>query len=300
MHLEVIPSPWSNRLSENSQSPAGVIVKTEKDLKRRGMNSLVWENAYQEETLFYHDSVLTLSESTATLRLEENTEIHLAENTLVTIEPLDKNAGSEIRLKFTRGDLRAKNPSGLTKIETDQWTLDLSRGSEVALRQKGDKNFEVEVVKGQLDFQTENGTTSFNQNQVVNIENNQVSKTSEIANDIKFQGPAYERVYSLSSISQIPVSWQGQAEKIEITAIGDEENSEKIVTSLKSTDLNLAPGRYALRLVDKNKVSEVKEIEIWKAPSLHLLAPAPRDRLRTHEDVTLIWSFIPEAQSYKW
>lgn len=157
MHLEVIPSPWSNRLSENSQSPAGVIVKTEKDLKRRGMNSLVWENAYQEETLFYHDSVLTLSESTATLRLEENTEIHLAENTLVTIEPLDKNAGSEIRLKFTRGDLRAKNPSGLTKIETDQWTLDLSRGSEVALRQKGDKNFEVEVVKGQLDFQTENG-----------------------------------------------------------------------------------------------------------------------------------------------
>lgn len=299
MHLEVIPSPWSNRLSENSQSPAGVIVKTEKDLKRRGMNSLVWENAYQEETLFYHDSVLTLSESTATLRLEENTEIHLAENTLVTIEPLDKNAGSEIRLKFTRGDLRAKNPSGLTKIETDQWTLDLSRGSEVALRQKGDKNFEVEVVKGQLDFQTENGTTSFNQNQVVNIENNQVSKTSEIANDIKFQGPAYERVYSLSSISQIPVSWQGQAEKIEITAIGDEENSEKIVTSLKSTDLNLAPGRYALRLVDKNKVSEVKEIEIWKAPSLHLLAPAPRDRLRTHEDVTLIWSFIPEAQSYK-
>lgn len=299
MHLEVIPTPWSQKLSDHSLSPAGTIVRTEKDLKRRGMNSLVWENAYPEETLFYHDSVLTLSESTATLRLEENTEIHLAENTLVTIEPLDQSASSEIRLKFMRGDLRAKNPTGLAKIETDQWTLDLSRGSEVSLRQRGDKNFEVEVIKGQLGFKTEDGTQSFNQNQVLNIQNNQVAKTSEIANDIKFQGPAFERIYSMNPISQIPVAWQGQAEKIEITSIGNDENSEKIVSSLKNTDLNLAPGRYALRLVDKDKVSEVKEIEIWKAPALHLLSPAPRDRLRTEEDINLIWSFIPEAQSYK-
>ena len=299
MHLEVLPSPWHHSLSQNSQKPAGSIVRTEKDLKRRGLNSLVWENALKDETLFYHDSVLTLSESTATLLLEENTEIHLSENTLVTIEPMSASAQSEIRLKFSRGDLRASNPNGTAKIETDEWTLDLSKGSEVALRQRGDKNFEVEVVKGKLDFQKDNATTSFNENQVLNITNNQVSKTSEIASDMNFQGPSFERVYSNDLISQIPIEWKGMAEKIQVSAAGGTDPFEKTVSSLSKTDLALAPGRYTLRLMDKNKVSSVKEIEIWKAPPIHLLSPSPRDRLKTNQDIALIWSFIPEARSYK-
>lgn len=299
MHLEVLPSPWQRNHSQNLQKPAGSILRAEKDLKRRGMNSLVWENAYPDETLFYHDSVLTLSESTATLKLEQDTEIHLSENTLVTIEPQTQNSLAEIRLKFSRGDLRAKNSSGLAKIETERWTLDLSKDSEIALRQQGNKNFEVEVVKGTLDFQQDNQSKSFSENQVLSIKNNQILRTAQIASDIQFQGPSFERVYTNHSISQVPIAWLGSAERIEISDNNNGQVLEKSISDLKKTDLALEPGRYTLRLINKNKVSEIKAIEIWKAPTLHLLSPSPRDRLKTNQEISLIWSSISEAVSYK-
>ena len=301
MHSQVLPNPFQNKISKSQQAPAGFVMKSQHELRKRGLNSLIWENSGTDETLYYYDSVLTLSQSTATLHLNEQTEVHLSENTLVTIEPQSSASDSQIRLRFTRGDLQARNPYASTRIETDQWSLNLKQGSEVSLRQTGKENYEVEVLKGNMEFEKGSGTQtqSLNENQILKIEKNAATETLALSQDLKFEGPAKQRIYSYQEESLVPVKWIGSAEKIQIAPLNGESEIRELKSGETLANLALTPGKYTLRLFKAGKVSEAKELEIWKAPTLHLLSPFPRDRVRTHEQISFVWTYLPEAADYK-
>lgn len=299
MHLQILPNPFKQEEIQFQQKPAGYVVRAQHELRKRGLNSLVWENATSNDVLYYYDSVLTLSQSAATLHLNEQTEVHLSENTLVTIEPQTLASDSQIRLKFTRGDLRARNPYVTTKIEAKDWTLDLNQGSEVSLRQTGQDDFEIEVLKGNLEFKKGEGREALAENQVLKIEDNKVSGKIAIADNLKFNGPDYQRIYSFQDEANVPIQWEGEAEKIQISPLGKEKQVKTLAAGQNLEHLNLEPGKYTLRLLKSGQVSEAKEIEIWKAPTLHLLAPFPRDRVKTNENISFVWSYMPGAKEYK-
>ena len=120
-----------------------------------------------------------------------------------------------------------------------------------------------------------------------------------IEGDLKFQGPEYQRVYSFQPEAHVPVEWKGQAEKIQILPLGKEKVLKTLNLDQSKDNLALEPGKYSLRLLKNGKVSEAKEIEVWRAPNLHLLSPFPRDRVKTNEDVAFIWTYLPEAKEYK-
>lgn len=298
-NLRVIPNPFAHDTSAIKSKPAGYVLKSQRELRRRGFDSLIWEQAAPNETLYYYDSVLTLSQSSATLFLQEQTEIHLSENTLVTIEPQDSSTIGQIRLKFTRGDLRARNPYAQTKIETPEWTIDLNQGSEVSLKQTGDDNYEVEVLKGDLKFEKDSQIQNVSVNQVLKIDDNKVTETLSIEKELQLQGPEYQRIYSFNEAVNVPVTWKGQAEKIQITPLGSDSEIRTLTPGQTSENLNLEPGKYSVRLLSNGKVSSMKEIEIWKAPVVHLLSPFPRDRVKMNRDTAFVWSIVPEAKEYR-
>lgn len=298
-HLQFLPGIFQNKESQLQQKAAGKIVRKENDLKRRPANSLIWENTENEDLFFYHDSVMTLSQSSATLSFENQSEIHLSENTLVTIEPRTTLAQNEIRIQLKKGDLQAKNTKGKTWIDTPDWTLDLQEGSEVSLRQNGNQNFEVQVTKGQLQLNNGEDKKEMTENQIVQINQNKISELKNLSSQIQFEGPNYQRIYTRNSRPEIPLSWIGQAQKIEVTALSENRTFETKVLNTQSTNLPLPPGRYSFRLIDQQNISQVKEVEIWQAPDLHLLSPGPRARLNTDQEIQLIWSFIPEAKRYR-
>src|SRR4051812_8356011 len=101
-HLNILPIFSSD---SKDKIKAGYVLKTEKDLKKKVADGLMWDSVEKDDSLYFNDSLLTLSESSATLYLYEKTEINLSENTLVTIEPEDKDNSGQIRLKFSKGDL---------------------------------------------------------------------------------------------------------------------------------------------------------------------------------------------------
>lgn len=299
VNLQILPNPFKSQIVKFETQPAGHVMKIQKDLRKRSLNSLVWENANVDDALYYYDSVLTLSQSTATLYLNDKTEIHLSENTLVTIEPQNILADQQIRLKFLRGDLRASNPFASAKIETPDWSLNLSQGSDISVRQTGKENFEVEVIKGQIQFDKDSTTQALTENQVLKIENQGHSETMNIQTGLQFQGPAYQRIYANHPQMRVAVNWTGEADKIEIIPLGKDRISKTLNPSQKTETLNLELGKYTLRLVSQNKISEAKEIEIWQTPALQLLAPFPRDRVNALEDILFVWSYLPEASEYK-
>ncbi len=148
--------------TDESEKMAGRIVHVEKDLRRRGVNSLVWESYGDSEPVFYHDSVLTLEQSAATLALYNNTQVHLNENTLVTIEPNDKNHSGEIRLRFHRGGIRAQTADKDANVAAEDWYADIKPGSDVDMRRMGGVD-EVFVRKGQVGWQERRHTNFWGQ-----------------------------------------------------------------------------------------------------------------------------------------
>jgi hypothetical protein len=107
-HLDIVS--LGGKRGRSGHVAAGVIASSENELRRRGVDSLVWEKTEVKEDVFFYDSLLTLSQSTAKLKLEHGTEVDLSENTLVTVEPLSEDARGEIRLRFSKGSLQARNP----------------------------------------------------------------------------------------------------------------------------------------------------------------------------------------------
>lgn len=297
-HLRILPTPFYDKKTAAKHAEAGYVVAVNNDLKKREMDSLIWEETEKNDVLRYYDSVLTLKQSSATLYLKEQTEVHLSENTLVTIEPMDDTSANQIRLKFNKGDLRARNPKLNTIIEAPTFTLNLTEGSEVQLRQTDDKKYEVEVLKGDLKVQKDGKEEDLKENQVIRVtEESKELQTFDVSSDLKLSDELPKRVYTFDDMASLPVKWQGQADKLVVTSANGEQTSYAVQGNLQ--DLKLPPGKYSVRLESKKSLSQSLDLEVWQAPTIFLLNPNPRNRIRIGEEVSFVWSPSEKIASYR-
>jgi hypothetical protein len=132
---------------QTNQQPAGYIYESYNQLRRKSVDGLKWEKAHLNEEVFNFDSIMTLEKSQATIRLNNNAEIHLAENTMVTIEPASSGISGDIRMRLSQGNFRATGGDKATKIETDNGVITLDPNSEVRVQQSAADGLKIEVTK---------------------------------------------------------------------------------------------------------------------------------------------------------
>jgi hypothetical protein len=289
---------WGLHPSLNGEKPAGLVVKTSNELRRRSLNSLVWEKSAENESVFYYDSVLTLAQSTARLQLEGGIEVELSENTLVTIEPREEKLNAEIRLKFERGNLQARNPYRKTKIEGSGFQVDLARGSELQLRQTGEREFEVQLKKGEAQVASGGGSVALNEDGLLRIAGGQ-ARELKLDQDLKWRTVPERRIYTHESEALVRLSWQGPATELRLQSLGRPEQVVPLSRGQSDVQLQLPAGHHLAYLRSGERTSVPAEVEVWRAPVLHLIMPLPRNRLRTAEQNAFLWTRIPEAASYE-
>lgn len=294
--LKVIDLPFLGRKSQKGLVEAGHVVKMRQDLKRRARSSLVWESSRESDTLYYHDSILTLSQSEANLYLKDKTELHLAENTLVSLEPTDGKSNSEIRLRFSKGDIRARNPARATELKDDDWTVTLEKGSDVSVR-KQNGQVEFDVHQGKAILNNQNGVQVLGVDDVLRMQDGKIEKLSKNPN-LKWKDTP-NRSYTLTPIGAVPVQWVGKAKRIQVQKVGEPTETVTLADEEQSKILPLPPGSYTLRLEDETGMSEATRIEVWSAPRIVLRKPLPRDRLLTMTDNEFVWSLLPEVKEYR-
>ena len=82
-------------LSFNTSAPKskelGRLTYRRSMVRKKSVDSLVWQETQNQDALYQHDRVLTLDQSEAQLELADDVKIHLYENTLVVIEPPEDN-----------------------------------------------------------------------------------------------------------------------------------------------------------------------------------------------------------------
>ncbi len=284
--------------SISGEQIAGTVFKSNNELRRRSMNSLVWEKSAQAEPVFYYDSVLTLAQSAATLKLANDVEVELSENTLVTIEPEDQNSEGEIRLKFLRGNLQARNPFSSTKIESAEFNVSLSAGSEMQLRQTGEHEFEVQMKKGAARLESGDGIHDLSIDGLLRISG---GKTEALVLDSDFAWTSVpaRRTYTHEDGADVVLAWKGQADELHIQALGFNERVIPLREDQREMHLRMPLGHHLAYLRTKQNTSAPADMEIWRAPTLHLITPLPRNRLRTAEENQFRWTRIPEASGYE-
>lgn len=297
LHMIEIPY-WPREVTQTEAREAGYVMRSRPGLKRRGVDSLVWENAKDRDTVYYKDSILTLSQTEATIYLRDQTELHLSENTLVSIEEPDQTKNSEIRLKFARGDLRARSPEGRTELKDDEFSITLAKGSEITVR-KDQGRVELELHQGEAELRDKGGANTILQQRIVTLENGAFMSQFEKTDELKWEvSKTPLRKYTFEETGQVQLTWQGEAELIQIRRSGFAD--EKIEVAKQSlAELELAPGYYTLRLIQGERYSDSLPVEIWTAPSILLRKPFPRDRLSTHRPQEFIWSAVDRIKEYR-
>ncbi|MBX3021595.1 MAG: hypothetical protein KF799_07955 [Bdellovibrionales bacterium] len=291
LHLGIFT--FDGMRTTSGEAVAGQIVKSHNQLRRRGINSLVWEKSTNDEVVYFHDSILTLAQSTATLRIQQ-TEISLSENTLVTIEPQHEREHGEIRLKFVKGNLQARNPYQATRIDGEAWTVDVHQGSEVEFRQVGEGDYELQVKKGEATFKSDNGESTVKSSELLRIDAENAKKM-EMDKELVWETAPAERVYAHSDKVEVPLHWKGKAEQLVVQSLGQPE----VAMPVPEGKLELPVGQHRLYLREEGRTSPALNVQVWRAPVIHLLRPLPRNRAAVGEKVEFVWMQIPGVQEFR-
>jgi hypothetical protein len=293
-HMDLLPGlNTANKI--HNQQIAGKILNFENKLKRRGHNSLIWEGSKEGQALFYNDSILTLSQSQAKIELENQTQLTIGENTLITIEPPSTSQQTDIKIKFNKGSFNARNPHNKTLIENEDMGIIIEKGSDIEISKMENGSTEIEIRQGVLNLVKNGENISLQKDQVVSIHQSELTKR-QISERLKWSAPIQGRHYTHNQTHSLELQWQGQAKTLQITDGEGKEESVDIV-GLQAIRHTFSRGNYRLRLVNDETVSQSRNIQIWQAPQLHLLDPRPRDRMHPGQ-IHFSWTPTIGASAY--
>lgn len=295
-HMNLLP--WTKDHADSSaQQWAGKIISVQKDLQRRGQNSLIWEGSREDEKLYFYDSLLTLKESEAIIELQNETRITIGENTLISIEPPQKDKSQEIIVQFSKGRFSARNPYNRTQVKEERLSFTLDAGSEVEISKDNDNYTEIDVKKGGIQLEVGGKKTTIEENKWVAIDRGVITQKELDTELAWFQAPA-KRHYIRGNSLDLNFEWMGEATDLQIKAKNGEEKIHSLSAQQKKMNLNFQVGEYQIRLMGDNKMGPNFVLQVWQAPSLHLLKPEPRNRI-SFEEQRFIWTPLHGTASYE-
>ncbi len=292
---------WFGKTSTSQKEQgeiAGYIEILENNLKRRPINNLIWEASNEKDKVYFLDSLLTLNNSSAKLKLENGTEIKLAANTLITIEPIDIRKPDEIRIQFSKGQLQARNPFKRSTLKDEKMSLVLEKSSAVDLSKNDQGEYEIVVKKGKATLNTLGQNQTINENQIYFLDSELKAKKANISSTIKWAVKNKIRTYTHQEKATVKLDWMGSPQKIVIQKKGNQFKTIELSSIEKSIILDLPIGTYRAYLSTNNEQSKRITIEVRKAPLIHLVSPRPRDRavLGTQK---FIWEQSPVELSFE-
>lgn len=292
-------------LSLNTSAPRskelGRLTYRRSMVRKKSVDSLVWQETQNQDALYQHDRVLTLDQSEAQLELADDVKIHLYENTLVVIEPPeDNNEDGTLHLAFSRGNMRSKSDFKRLSVRTENWDIQAKKGSEISLRNDASGELEVTVESGEVGLiNPENSNPIIiKKNQRARVSSEGLVEKQEIIESLVWTSPLHQRVYSFDDSAEVELKWEGPATSLEIRK-PDGTTHEQAVEGQDHLQLTLQQGSYLLSLKSPQGISKTLKQDIFHAPKMTYFSPLPRDRHDPSQPLTFSWSRLLAASNYK-
>ena len=297
MGLDDAPS-WMATRQQGSTKVIGQLSRTENQVRRRPRNSLVWNESHLRETVFEYDSVLTLAGSSAQIQLQGDTKLNLDENTLVVLEPAVQQDNASIRIRFSRGSVRSRNPDQSLSIETENFTLSAAKGAELSLVSLEDGRVSVELQGGTATLNGASGPQSILRGEKLILHEDKIEEKKSVSEQITWDDSMPARVYSHTFPVEFALKWRGQATSIRVINPAKKLNRLPL-ESEQSKYVNLEEGLSLFSLQDARGESPSFPVQVRRAPITRYLSPLPRDRARLGTEITFSWEALHTAESYR-
>lgn len=284
--------------STNSYEIIGQVSDTKQNVRKKSQDSVMWETTNSSDPIHAYDSILTLSKSAAKIKLKGDINIQLHENTLIVMEPTEKDEDNEFRLKFTRGHLRSKSDDNF-KFGAGSWTIQAHKGSDLSLRKNNDGQLEMEVVRGTVELENKVNNKKIKANkQRITLSNQDITSLNQISQDLLWEYSKDIRLYTHKDSEWFQLKWQGQAQKIEFIHPNGTSQSLKTLETDNSHLVHLNKGTSYFTLFNSDGVSKKLAVHVWPAESVQYFSPLPRTRVETNTQETFSWSSIKQAKNY--
>ncbi len=268
-----------NSLSINQQK-IGSILQINQNVRRKAKSSLIWEDSVPKDQLYSFDSLLTLSNSSAKIELNEDIQLQLHENTLVVLEPIEAGKDEHLRLKFARGTMRSRTRDQKIDFQAGELVIEAGAGSDINLRSVGDEKIEVEVASGHVkinpksngtqESQGENTTSSLDAGQRVLIDNGKMRDRQSITDELAWEvEKELYRVYTHKSPAFLHLKWKGKADSIRIVSQKGDESSINLGVGQSEINLPIGNGTFFLSLTRGDQSSSSLPVSIGPSKKIN-------------------------------
>lgn len=282
-------------LAAASSTQIGEMKRTENQVRRRNQSSLVWDESQSKDTLFEFDSILTLKDSTAQIHLQGGTVLNLDENTLVVLEPSPQGKSGSLRIRFSKGTLRSKNPGQRLALAAETWTLDATQGSELSLVGLDSGEFEVTLQSGHAELQTSTGVHEVTDGERVHLNTDGDVEKTKVSKTLRWSKDIPRRIYARSFPLDLNLQWEGDGvEKLIIARPG-----QALERRLPTPFVAVEQGTYHFSLSRGEEESEALTVQVRLAPSIRYFSPLPRDRYNIGEEILFSWEPLSQASRYR-
>lgn len=295
-HMDILHFHGSSQQA-NQGLLAGKIDNIENLTKRRPLDSLIWEESRAPEQVYFYDSILTLAESSAKIKLNNGTQIQLAENTLITIEPEEKDQSNEIRIQFNQGHLKARNPYESTTIKDENLVMVVNKESDIDISKNESGQVEIYLNKGSAQIDTENKKIQIKQNEILLLDKGKIER-QKIAEQLSWLTEPLVRTYTHTEKAITQLSWQGEARQLIIKKNGKQFKNVPVHSQQRKIKVKLPLGSYSLYLGQNNTRTKPIELQVWKAPVVQLVYPLPRNTMKSGA-TEFVWTPHQDIASYQ-
>ena len=278
--------------AKGSGEPIGTITFKKKRAERMISGRSVWDSVEQNNPIYNFDSIRTTEGSSAVIKLKNNAEISLEENTLVIVA-LDESGAV---VDFTKGSVYAKQDSGALSLRSEGSTVSLSGGALTLTKGVG-KEISVNVSSGSAMVTGGGNAVQVNSAQKVTLEGGK-AKVSEKETSLVSPLPGAIVFIERGGSSRVLFSWNDSAQKDRTVEVSKSRSFTDQVVKAKGTNscgINLARGDYFWRI--SNAADEVRSFSVTDEPPVSPLSPADGERYVykiTRPAINLVWN----ASSY--
>ncbi|MCB1201251.1 MAG: FecR domain-containing protein [Leptospiraceae bacterium] len=296
-----------NRRLEASDNPVIGVLKVKYNSAQRKYNKeVVWEELETETPVHNGDSIRTATLSDAVIKLNDETEIQLAENSMIVLNLSDRNA----EINFLYGAINAKSEGsekGNLNIKTETGSLNMEGGEVNVAAGKGSE-VSIAVNSGSATLQTKSGTQNIQQNEnaLLTAQNVTVRKVA-----IRLTSPENNaRLFPTRESINQDFSWSTDARTSILEVARDSGFANIIVSRTVTTpkaSLNLSEGNYYWRVrargktASEDQTSETRRISVYPNLPIAAMTPAQNQNFSyQNEPVAVTFSFTKNslANSY--
>ncbi len=278
----------------------GKIYYKDRVAERKFARQALWGGLENGSPVYNYDTLRTEELAEAVIELRDGTRIEMDQNTMIVI--VFNEDATEI--SFERGGIRTvreDGEAGELSIKSDKGTVDLSSG-DVALSQSEDEDLKVTLKEGEAKVSADGQTQELAENQQAEI-----GEELNLRTLIALQAPAANARTFLQGGGSVAFRWNtGGGQGAATLELATNRSFKSGVRRARSTNgqsaLGLGEGIYYWRVVQGDRVSEVRRLTVVQNRPLQLFGPASGQAIAVQTGeapVVFSWQANRFASSYR-